>query len=576
MKRWFKYIKPYLASFILGPVGMIVEVIGEMFMPLLLAQLINSANDNTLTEAKSIGIAGILIGIVLLMMTGGVAGAYFGAKASVNFAADLRRDMYSKVQQYSFANIDKFSASSLVTRMTNDVTQIQNFVNMLLRMALRSPGMLIGGIIMAISLRPSLSVILAVTMPVMLLVILGLILLGFPRFEKLQKKVDKLNSTVRENVTNVRVVKSFVREEYENEKFKNDNNDLKESGLHAVKVLIWAGPVMNIFMYITVIAVIWSGHKIVLFGDMPVGDLSAFITYTTQILSSLMMVSMLFMFSSRALASGKRICEVLDEKIDINDTNSSAEHKITDGSIEFKNVSFRYYKNSEEAVLDNINLKISAGSTVGIIGSTGCGKTTLVSMIPRLYDVDNGQVLVDGVDVKDYSLVNLRDGIGMVLQKNLLFSGSIAYNLRWGDGNATDDEMIRASEHSASHKFVSTFTDGYDTLLEKGGMNLSGGQKQRLCIARALLKKPKIIILDDSTSAVDTATEKQIRDAFATDLIGCTKIIIAQRISSVMDADSIIVMNDGRITGIGTHNELLENNEEYGEIYYSQMDKKEA
>jgi ATP-binding cassette subfamily B protein len=576
MKRWFKYVKPYLSSFILGPVGMIIEVIGEMFMPIILKELINRANDNTLTIGESLGFMGILIAIVLTMMAGGVAGAYFGAKASVNFAADLRRDLYAKVQKYSFANIDKFSASSLVTRMTNDVTQIQNFVNMLLRMALRSPGMLIGGIIMAISIKPSLSVVLAVTMPIMLLVIGVLIMIGFPRFEKLQKKVDKLNSTVRENVTNVRVVKSFVREDYEINKFSTDNADLKNSGMNAVKILIWASPVMNIFMYITVIAVIWSGHHIVLDGGMLVGDLSAFVTYTTQILSSLMMVSMLFMFSSRALASGKRICEVLDEKIDINDTNSLAENKITAGNIEFKNVSFRYYKHSEEAVLDNVNLTIPAGSTVGIIGSTGCGKTTLVSMIPRLYDVDSGEVLIDGKNVKDYSLTSLRDGIGMVLQKNLLFSGSIEYNLRWGDADATDEEMIRASEHSAAHKFVSTFKEGYDTLLDKGGMNLSGGQKQRLCIARALLKKPKILILDDSTSAVDTATEKQIRDAFATDLQDCTKIIIAQRISSVKDADTIIVMNDGKITGVGTHDELLETNEEYSEIYYSQMDRKEA
>ena len=576
MKRWFKYIKPYLVSFILGPVGMIVEVIGEMFMPILLAELINRANEGTLDIPTSIGIAGMLIVIVLLMMTGGVAGAYFGAKASVNFAADLRHDLYAKVQEYSFANIDKFSASSLVTRMTNDVTQLQNFVNMLLRMALRSPGMLIGGIIMAISLKPSLSVILAVTMPLMLIVIGLLIKMGFPRFQKLQKKVDKLNSTVRENVTNVRVVKSFVREDYEVEKFSEDNADLKNSGMNAVKVLIWASPVMNIFMYITVIAVIWTGHNIVLDGGMKVGDLSAFITYTTQILSSLMMVSMLFMFSSRALASGKRVCEVLDEKIDINDTNSSAEHIIVSGDIEFKDVSFRYYKNSEEAVLNNINLKIPAGSTVGIIGSTGCGKTTLVSMIPRLYDVDEGEVLIDGVNVKDYSLNNLRDGIGMVLQKNLLFSGSIEYNLRWGNADATDKEMITSAEHSAAHKFVSTFKDGYATTLDKGGMNLSGGQKQRLCIARALLKKPKILILDDSTSAVDTATEKQIREAFATDLPDCTKIIIAQRISSVKDADFIIVMNDGAVTGVGTHDQLLEGNEEYGEIYYSQMDRKEA
>ena len=575
MKRWFKYIKPYLSSFILGPVGMIVEVIGEMFMPLILAKLINLANDRELEVWDSIGLAGILIGIVLLMMTGGVAGAYFGSKASVNFAADLRRDLYEKVQQYSFANIDNFSTSSLVTRMTNDVTQMQNFVNMLLRMALRSPGMLIGGIIMAIGLNPSLSIILAVTMPLMLIVLFMLIRFGFPRFEKLQKKVDKLNSTVRENVTNARVVKSFVREDYEIEKFERDNLDLKESGMNAVKVMIFMGPVMNLFMYITVIAVIWSGHKIVLDG-MPVGDLSAFITYTTQILSSLMMVSMLFMFSSRALASAKRICEVLDEEIDINDTNSLAEHVITRGEIEFKDVAFRYYKNSEEAVLENINLKIAAGSTVGIIGSTGCGKTTLVSLIPRLYDVDSGEVTVDGINVKDYSLASLRDGIGMVLQKNLLFSGSISHNLRWGDSDATEEDMITASEHSAAHKFVSAFTDGYETIVEKGGANLSGGQKQRLCIARALLKKPQILILDDSTSAVDTATESQIRESFATDLPDCTKIIIAQRISSVKDADSIIVMNDGKITGIGTHDELLESNEEYSEIYYSQMDRKGA
>ena len=576
MKRWYKYIKPYLSSFILGPLGMIVEVIGEMFMPLLLAELINSANNGTLTVGKSIGLACGLIGIVLLMMSGGVAGAYFGSKASVNFAADLRKDMYKKVQQYSFANIDKFSTGSLVTRMTNDVTQIQNFVNMLLRMALRSPGMFIGGVIMAIYLKPSLAVILAVTMPLMMITLFFLIRLGFPRFEKLQSRVDKLNSTVRENVTNVRVVKSFVREGYETEKFEEDNANLKNTALSAVKVLIWSSPVMNIFMYATVIAVIWSGHNIVLIGGMEVGDLSAFITFTTMILSSLMMVSMLFMFASRAIASGKRICEVLDEKIDINDTNSSAEHVVSHGDIEFKNVSFRYYKNSEEAVLDKINLKIKAGSTIGIIGSTGCGKTTLVSMIPRLYDADDGEILVDGVNVRDYSLVNLREGIGMVLQKNLLFSGSIAYNLRWGNSDASDEEMLRAAEHSAAHKFVSTFGDGYETILDKGGMNLSGGQKQRLCIARALLKKPKILILDDSTSAVDTATEAQIRSAFATDLSDCTKIIIAQRISSVKDADSIIVMNDGKITGVGTHDELLQNNEEYSEIYYSQMDKKEA
>ena len=577
MKRWMKYVKPYLKSFILGPLGMIIEVIGEMFMPLLLAVMINKGEEGTLDEATSIGIAAILIGIVLLMMAGGVAGAYFGAKASVNFAADLRRDVYAKVQKYSFANIDKFSTSSLVTRMTNDVTQLQNFVNMLLRMALRSPGMLIGGIVMAIMLKPTLSIVLAVTIPLMIIVIALLIKISFPRFNVMQKKIDKLNSTVRENVTNVRVVKSFVREDFETEKFERDNKDLKDAGMRAVKLVVMMLPVMNFFMYATVIAVIWTGHGIVLDGGMEVGDLSAFVSYTTMILSSLMMVTMLLMTASRAMASARRISEVLDEKIDIADTEyADFGRKVEAGNIEFKNVSFRYYKNSEEAVLDNINLNIKAGSTVGIIGSTGCGKTTLISMIPRLYDVDAGEVLIDGVNVKDYSIENLRDGIGIVLQKNLLFSGSIEYNLRWGDANATNDEVIIAAKHSAADKFITSFNDGYDTLLDKGGMNVSGGQKQRLCIARALLKKPKILILDDSTSAVDTATEAQIREAFATDLPDCTKIIIAQRISSVKDANTIVVMNDGKITGIGTHDELLESNEEYSEIYYSQMDKKGA
>ena len=582
MKRWFKYIKPYISSFILGPVGMIIEVIGEMFMPLILAMIINDGKDGTLTVGSSIGYALMLAAIVLLMMSGGVCGAYFGSKASVNFAADLRKDIYSKVQKFSFSNIDKFSTGSLVTRMTNDVTQLQNFVNMLLRMALRSPGMFIGGIIMAIYLKPSLSVVLAVTMPMMIIVILMLIRISFPRFNIMQKKIDKLNSTVRENVTNVRVVKSFVREDFEVDKFETDNRDLKESGMRAVRVMIFMGPIMNIFMYATVIAVIWFGHGIVLeehalAGGMQVGDLSAFVTYTTQILSSLMMVTFLLMNTSRALASGKRICEVLDEQLDIVDTEyADPEKQVKCGRVEFRNVTFRYYKSSEEAVLENINLTIPEGKTVGIIGSTGCGKTTLVSMIPRLYDCDSGEVLIDGENVKNYSLENLRAGIGVVLQKNLLFSGTIADNLRWGDMEASDEEIVTASRHSAADKFVSTFKDGYDTMLEKGGLNLSGGQKQRLCIARALLKKPKILILDDSTSAVDTATEAQIREALRSDLPECTKIIIAQRISSVKDADIIIVMNDGQITGIGTHDELLSTNGEYGEIYYSQMDKKEA
>ncbi|MBQ4071402.1 MAG: ABC transporter ATP-binding protein [Clostridia bacterium] len=577
MKRWGKYIKPYIKSFILGPAGMILELIGEMLMPILLAAILNGAKEGTLTVGSSIGYSAIMILVAALMMLGGVFGAYYGAKASVNFATDLRQDVYNKVQLFSFSNIDRFSTSSLVTRMTNDVTQLQNFVNMLLRMALRSPGMMIGGIIMAIMLRPSLSVIFAVSIPIMAIVIIVLIKVAFPRFGIMQKKIDKLNSTVRENVTNVRVVKSFVREDYEIEKFSADNADLKKTGMGAVKVMIFMSPIMNLIMYASVITIIWLGHDMVLSDGMPVGDLSAFVMYANQILMSIMMVTMLFMMSSRALASGRRICEVLDAEIDLtDDTATEKDALVQRGDIEFRNVSFRYYKDNEEKVLDNINLTIKSGSTVGIIGSTGCGKTTLVSLIPRLYDTDEGEVYVDGINVRDYSLVNLREGVGMVLQKNVLFSGSIADNLRWGDIDATDEEIRTASEHAAADKFISTFSDGYETLLDKGGTNLSGGQKQRVCIARALLKKPKILILDDSTSAVDTATERQIQAALNGELAGCTKIIIAQRISSVKNAEQIVVMNDGVITGIGTHDELLSSCEEYAEIYYSQMDKKEA
>ena len=573
MKRWLKYVKPYWPYFILGPLCMIVEVVGEVLMPKLLSIIINRGTEGTLTVGDSVGVCALMILTAVLMLLGGVGGAYFGAKASVNFAADLRRDAYEKIQGFSFSNIDKFSTGSIVTRLTNDVTQLQNFVNMLLRMALRSPGMMIGALIMAISLKPSLSLVFAVTIPLMLIAVGGIILLSFPRFANMQTKIDGLNSTVGENVTNVRVVKSFVREEFEKVKFAKANSELKDAGMHAVKLMIFMMPIMNVFMYATTIAVIWFGHGIVIDGGMLVGDLSAFITYVNQILYSLMMVTMLLMITSRAMASGKRICEVLDEKPDIADSEQAGERVIENGKIEFRGVSFRYHKNSEDSVLENINLTIDAGKTVGIIGSTGSGKTTLVSMIPRLYDVDAGEVLIDGVNVRDYSLYNLREGIGMVLQKNLLFSGTIAENLRWGDADATDEEIIAASRHAAADKFVSTFTDGYDSVLEQAGANVSGGQKQRLCIARALLKKPKILILDDSTSAVDTATERQIRSALKNDLPDCTKIIIAQRISSVRDADAIVVMDEGRITGIGTHGELMATNTEYQEIYYSQMDK---
>ena len=588
---WWKYIKPYLPHFILGPLCMVIEVVGEILMPRLLAYIINLGIYGNLEGMPKIVlwlydkignnaffILAIAVGMILtaiLMMIGGIGGAYFGGKASVNFAADLRADIYKKIQGYSFSNIDKFSSASLVTRLTNDVTQLQNFVNMMLRMFIRSPGMLIGALVMAISLNPSLSIILLVSVPVLLISIGCIVVRGFPLFGKMQSKIDGLNSTVQENLTNVRVVKSFVREDYEEAKFRNANADLKNTAGRAMKNMILLSPVMTFIMNATSIAVYWFGGQQVLGGHMNPGDFASFVTYITQILSSLMMVTFLFMMFSRSMASAKRIAEVMNEEIDIVDASQDAKYCVTKGDVEFRGVSFRYYKDSEEKVLDNINIKINAGDTVGIIGSTGCGKTTLVSMIARLYDVDEGEVLVDGVNVKDYSLYNLREGVGMVLQKNILFSGSIIDNLRWGNSEATMEEIREATDYAQADGFITSFTDGYNMDLGQGGTNVSGGQKQRLCIARALLKKPKILILDDSTSAVDMATEAKIREAFKNSLSDSTKIIIAQRINSVKDADEIIVLDEGKITGVGTHEYLLENNETYQEIYYSQMDKKE-
>ena len=575
MKRWGKYIKPYLKYFICGPICMIIEVIGEVLMPTFLALIINAANAGTLTVGSSIGYAALMVMTALMMMAGGIGGSYFGAKASVNFAADLRSDLFAKVQAFSFANIDRFSTGSLVTRLTNDVTQMQNMVNMCLRMLLRSPGMLIGALIMAIRLNPSLSLVLAVTIPLMLVAIGLIIIFGFSKFGLVQEKIDNLNNTTQENITNVRVVKSFVREQYEIQKFNRANTDLKKTATKALSVVIFMGPVISLFMYFSTLAVLLFGSKTVLAGEMPVGDLSSFVTYVSQIMFSLMMVTMMLMMMSRALASAKRIREVLDETADVLDIYAAEPQKeVTEGSITFRGVSFRYYKHSEEAALKKIDLHIDAGKTVGIIGSTGCGKTTLVSLIPRLYDADEGEVLVDGVNVKDYSLKNLRNGVGMILQKNVLFSGTIVDNLRWGDKDATDEEIRDVAEKAQAHKFIESFPDGYLTELDQGGTNVSGGQKQRLCIARALLARPKILILDDSTSAVDTATEAMIRKAFREDIPDSTKIIIAQRISSVEDADIIVVMDNGVITGIGKHDELLNANVAYQEIYESQIGKR--
>ena len=586
MKRWLKYAAPYRTAFILGPLCMIVESVGEVVMPLLLQNIY--ATVKRLGEAPGtttsgdiwyiVGIAALMVGAAALMLLGGVGGAYFGAKASVNFAADLRSDIYRRVQDFSFTEIDRFSTGSLVTRLTNDVTQLQQFVNMLLRMCMRSPIMLIGALIMSVILRPDLAAVLLISVPLLVFVQFMVIRVGFPRFSRMQGRIDHLNSTVQENLTNVRVVKSFVREDHERSKFKEANDTLKEHHLKAMNVMLLSQPLMMMIMYGTILAVLSIGGRRVIAGTgLSAETLTTFLTYINQILMSLMMLTMLFMNSSRALASGRRIREVLDAEITISDENAACkEATVTRGEIEFSGVSFRYYKGSPDRVLDAVDLHILPGETVGIIGGTGCGKTTLVSMIPRLYDVDEGSVKIDGIDVRDYSLKHLRDGVGMVLQKNLLFSGTVADNLRWGKEDATEEELCAAAEAAEAHGFVSSFPEGYETTIVQGGQNVSGGQKQRLCIARALLARPKILILDDSTSAVDTATEARIRRAFREELSGSTKIIIAQRIGSVRDADRIVVLNEGRIVGIGKHADLLDSCTEYREICESQSEKKEV
>lgn len=565
---------PYLSAFILGPIFMIVEVVGEVLMPKLMSMIINEGIQGGAGNGYVITKGILMVLLALCMMLGGVLGAYFAVKAAVNFAASLRKDVFTKVQQFSFANIEKFSTGSLVTRLTNDITNMQNVIMMALRMMLRAPGMLIGGLIMAVLMNARLAIILGVVIPLLLVALVIVIRIAFPRFDIMQSRIDKLNSRIQENITNVRVVKSFVRDDFEKETFNEANEELMEKSLSAIKIVIFTMPIMTLAMNITTMAVVWFGGKQIIVGDMPVGDLTAFTTYIIQILMSLMMVAMIMIQGSRALASSKRIKEVLQAEIDLNDDNASQKDLVVEkGAIEFRDVGFRYYKKHKSDVLKHISFRAEPGETIGIIGSTGSGKSSLVQLIPRLYDADEGQVLVDGVDVRDYSLKHLRDGVAMVLQKNTLFSGTIMDNLRWGDESAEDEQVFEMARCAQADGFVKSFTEGYDTELGQGGVNVSGGQKQRLCIARALLKKPKILILDDSTSAVDTATEAEIRKSFSTSLKDTTKLIIAQRISSVESADRILVLDEGEIVGQGTHEELLKDCKEYQEIYYSQRDK---
>lgn len=573
LKRYKKYITPYLSAFVIGPLMMLTEVAGEVMLPKFMSMIIN--NGVASRNVAYIGKMGTLMVLtVLFMAVGGILGAYFSAKASISFTSDMRNDLFRKVQQFSFENIDGYSTGSLVTRLTNDVQQVQNVLMMGLRMALRAPGMFLGALIMAFLMNRRLAVIILIVIPLLLAAIILILKTAFPRFGEMQRRLDRLNSGIQESLTNVRVVKSFVREAHEIEKFSRLNRDLKESSLRALRIVITTMPVMMFTMNVTTLAVVWYGGNIIIAGKMPVGDLTAFTTYIVQILMSLMMLSMVFLQSSRASASMKRINEIFDTEIGLNDDNAkNKDKKVTEGRVEFKNVSFGYSGENgrKDLVLEGISFMAEPGQTIGIIGSTGSGKTSLVQLIPRLYDVTGGEVLVDGVNVKEYSLKHLREGVGMVLQKNVLFSGTIEENLRWGNEDAPMEDVIRFSESAQADPFVKTFKNGYDTEMGQGGVNVSGGQKQRLCIARALLKRPKILILDDSTSAVDTATEAKIRESLYHDLKDTTKIIIAQRISSVQEADQILVLEDGKIIGHGTHEELLKTCETYSEIYTTQI-----
>jgi len=577
LKRYFKYVKPHLIFFILGPIMMLTEVAGDVIMPSLMSLVINEGVKEYRSMAYIVQMGVKMIGLALVMLSGGVLGNYFAARASISFAADLRLDVFKKVQNFSFKNIDKFSTGSLVTRLTNDITQMQNVLRMALVMLLRSPGMLIGAFIMAIRINARLALIIGLVAPVLALGIFFIMSKALPRFNIMQKKLDNLNTGIQENLTNIRVVKSFVRTNFEEKKFLDANEDLRDNTIKALKIIICTMPLMTLLMNVTTLAVVWFGGGFVISGGMLVGDLIAFTTYITQILMSLMMLSMIILQGSRALASSRRIVEVLDTVSDITDENANSKDSLVEnGKIEFKNVSFRYNSKSGSKVLTDISFLVNPGQSVGILGATGSGKTSLVQLIPRLYDVSEGEILIDDINVKDYSLKNLRDGVGMVLQKNVLFSGTIMENLKWGDEDASQDKIIKFSKMSEAHSFVTDNPDGYERELGQGGVNVSGGQKQRLCIARALLKRPKILILDDSTSALDTATEGRIRETLNTDFKDTTKIIIAQRIRSVMNLDKIIVLDDGKIIAEGAHNELMEKSEEYRDIYYSQIEKEEA
>lgn len=575
IKKLAPFMRRYRVPAILCPVAIILEVIIDVSIPLLMANIVDRGIPNQ--DVVLITRTGVLmIGLALFALLVGVSSSWLASTAAMGFGSEIRKRLFSRIQTFSFARLDKFGVPTLITRLTNDVNNLQNITMMGLRMAFRAPFMLIMALVLAIRINSGLATVFFVAIPI-LTVGLGLIMSNaYPRFRALQRKLDKLNSTVQENLISIRVVKAFVRSTFEKNRFRDANQDLRDGALKAIRLVILNGPMMQLAIYACIIAVLWFGGGMVQSGGMLTGQLISFISYVNQILRSLMMLSMVFLFSVRAKASGERVIEVLETDSGMTEpdpeTLEMMGDEVPDGSVEFRAVDFRYSEEAEQNVLSNISFEIRSGETIGIIGATGSGKTSLVSLIPRLYDATVGEVLVGGRDVRDYSLKTLRDAVAVVLQNNTLFTGTIRENLQWGKEDANDEELMAVCQTAQAAEFIEKMPEGLDIMLGQGGVNLSGGQKQRLCIARALLKYPKIIILDDSTSAVDTATDSRLRQGFAETLQDVTVIIIAQRINSIQHADRILVLDDGRINGIGTHDELMEQNEIYRDVFNSQQE----
>ena len=570
IKKLASYIKEYKKASILTPLFVVLEVVMEVIIPMLMSKIIDVGIPNK--DIKYILEIGIFLTISAIMsLAFGMISGRFAAKASSGFAKNLRKGMFYKIQNFSFEDIDKFSTSSLITRLTTDVTNVQMAFMMIIRILVRGPVMLLAALFMAFSIDVRLSCVFLIAIPILGAALFYIAIKAHPNFERVFKKYDKLNEVVQENVGGIRVVKAYANEEYEEKKFDNVNDEVYNYFKKAEKIVAFNSPIMQFVVYFSVLIISWLGAKFIIGGTFQTGELSSLITYAWQILMSLMMLSMVFVMIIIAQSSAERIVEVLDQEPSIKNKKNAIK-TIKDGSITFENVSFAYSdeKDPNKFALQNINLEIKSGETIGIIGGTGSSKSSLVQLIPRLYDATKGVVKVGGVNVKDYDMESLRDEVSMVLQKNVLFSGTIAENLRWGNQNADDEELERVCKLAQADSFIQEFPDKYDTKIEQGGTNVSGGQRQRLCIARALLKKPKILILDDSTSAVDTKTDSYIRKAFKEEIPNTTKIIIAQRVTSVEDCDRIVVMDEGKINGIGTSEELLKTNKIYQEVYNSQ------